>query len=116
MAKKILIADDEIYFIESLRKALESSGNAVDFAFNGKEALDLIKKNDYDILFLDHNMPELTGLEIIKYVKANNIRAKTVMFTGYPQMSEFFAKSVGADEYITKPCRLEDIEEIIDKD
>lgn len=112
---KILIADDERESIEFLKNFLERKGYSVDIVFDGKAAVDLIEKNDYDLAFLDHNMPELTGLEVAKFVKDKNLKTKTIMLTGYPEIEDFFAKSVGVDEYINKPCRMEDIQSIIDK-
>jgi len=112
---RILIADDEKDIIEFLQDFLEKRGHFVDTALDGGIASDLIKENSYDLVFLDHNMPELTGLELAKLVKKNNPKTKTVMVTGYPSMKDFFAKSVGIDEYISKPCRLEEIKNIVDK-
>ncbi len=112
---KILIADDERESIEFLKNFLERKGYSVDIVFDGKAAVDLIKKNDYDFAFLDHNMPELTGLEVAQFVKDKNLKTKTIMLTGYLEMKDFLAKSVGVDEYVNKPCRMEEIKAIIDK-
>lgn len=111
----ILIADDEIEMIELLKSSLSRKGHIVDTASSGDKALDLIKSNRYELVFLDHNMPELTGIELIKYIKENSLKAKTVMITGYPSISDFGAKAVGADEYLVKPIMIEKIEEIIEK-
>lgn len=110
---RILIADDERDFLDFLKGFLNEKGHYVDIAYDGKEALDLIKNNKYDILFLDHNMPELTGLEIVEYVKENRIRSKTVIVTGYEPMSEKFAKAIGADEYMEKPVSIKGLETIL---
>ncbi|MFH2137502.1 MAG: response regulator [Candidatus Omnitrophota bacterium] len=112
---KILIADDEKEITQNLQEFLRRKGYVADVAFDGREALDLIKEVDYDLIFLDYNMPELTGLELIKYVKEHNEKTKTVMLTGYPLMEGFFAKAVGADEYLDKPYQFKDIEQIIEK-
>lgn len=111
----ILLADDEKEVIEMIKKHLEIKGYCIDIAFNGSTALDLIKAKEYDLVIVDHNMPELTGLELIKYVKQNGIKTKTAMITGYPPMKDFFAKDMGADEYITKPYSPKDIENVIAK-
>lgn len=113
--KKILIADDERAFVYFLKENLSQKGYLVDVAYDGKEALELIKSNMYDAMFLDHNMPELTGLELAKYVKEKNIKSKVVMVTGYDEMNEPFAKKVGVDAYLTKPVKTEDIEKIIER-
>jgi YesN/AraC family two-component response regulator len=65
--------------------------------------LELIKKNKYDMVFLDEDMPELTGLEISEYVRHNNINTKTIILSGYEEIEEKFCKRVGADEYLCKP-------------
>lgn len=112
---KILIADDTQQIVTLMQALLQKKGHEVDIADDGKKTLDMIRAKHYDIAFMDHNMPEMTGLEIVKFIKENNINTKTVIFTGYSGMKDFFAKSVGADEYLTKPCDLEDILAIIAK-
>lgn len=112
---KILIADNENDFVELLKERLTAKGHSVDTALDGRLAMELIKANKYDILFLDHNMPEMTGLEIAKYVRENKIESKTVLITGYSEMSDTFAKTIAADEYISKPAKLGEIDAMIEK-
>lgn len=112
---KILIADDEKEAAELIKKWLARRGYNADLAFDGEKALELIKLNKYDLVFVDHNMPELTGLELIKYIKENNLNTKTVMITGYPAIEGSVVKYLGADEYLTKPFKMKEIEDIIDK-
>lgn len=112
---RILIADDEKEFIEMLKERLHFKDLTMDFAYDGREALELIKSKKYDIVLLDHNMPELTGLELVKYIKANKIDTKTVIITGYPAIRGSLVKEVGTDEYLTKPVKLKDVEDIIEK-
>jgi DNA-binding NtrC family response regulator len=111
----ILIVDDEERIVDLIRKFLEQKGHAVDVAFDGKAALELIKGKSIDIAFLDEDMPELTGLEIAKYIKQNNLTVKSIILTGYPHLDEEFSKIVGADEYLAKPVDLDKIEEIVNK-
>jgi DNA-binding response OmpR family regulator len=110
---KILIVDDEREFVFFLKNNLTLKGYSVDAAYDGEEALELIKSGQYDAALLDHNMPGLTGLEIGKYVKKKNIKTKVIMITGYEEISEEFAKAVGVDDYLTKPVSVEDVENII---
>lgn len=112
---KILVADDEVDFVDFLSKRIAQKGYEADTAFDGRKALELIKENHYDLVFVDHNMPELTGVELIKYIKENNIKTRTVMITGYPAIAGSLVKHLGADEYLTKPLKLRDIETILDK-
>ncbi|NQU73322.1 MAG: response regulator [Candidatus Omnitrophica bacterium] len=115
MPTKILIADDEKDFVIFMKDILAESGRAIDVAFDGQEALALIKKNNYDIIFADHKMPKVTGLELIKYVKEKNLRSKIVMISAYPKMEEAVAKQVGADGYLEKPVSSKVVEDMINK-
>lgn len=112
---KILICEDEIGIVKALEQYLKSKGHDVEYALDGKKGRDLIKSKDYGIVFLDINMPELTGVEIIKYIKENNIKTKVIVLTGYPGMTGYFCASLGADEYLEKPTDLEVIGKIVDK-
>lgn len=111
----ILVADDEKSITDLLRVFLEKKGHLVDVVSNGQKALELIKEKNFDIAFLDENMPEATGLEIVKYIKKNNLKIKSVILTGYPCIDEKFSKTLGANEYLVKPVDLAEIEEIINK-
>ena len=112
---RILIADDEKEVVSLIREYIEKKNRDIDVAYDGARALELIKLNKYDLVFIDHNMPEVTGLELIAYIKKNTLDTKAVMITGYQQMAGFAAKGLGADEYLTKPFKLKVIEEIINK-
>lgn len=111
----ILIVDDEIEFSSFLKDRLILKGHEVDIACDGREGLELIQTNRYDLVFLDQNMPELTGMELVKYIKNNNLKAKTVVVTGYQESNEYLMKLSGADEYLTKPVQIKDIDGIIEK-
>ena len=112
---KILIADDEKDIVDLIKERVAKKGYNADLAFDGEKALEFIKLNKYDLVFVDHNMPELTGLELIKYIRENNLNTKIVMITGYPAIEGSVVKYLGADEYLTKPFKLKEIEDIIDK-
>jgi len=112
---RILIADDEAETVNSLKNVLERKGHYVHTVYDGHEAFKYIRGNHYDIAFLDHNMPEYTGLEIAQYIKENNLPVKVVMITGDPDMKAVLAMPLGASDYITKPFRINDIDAVLDK-
>ena len=112
---RILIADDEKEVVEIMRNFLTKKGFSVDIAFDGKKALESIKANHYDLVFLDESMPELTGLEVVEDIRKNNLSHKIIMITGYPEIKEEFARVVGVDDYIEKPIDLKTIEKVINK-
>lgn len=109
MAKKILVADDDTSLTKIIKDFLVKKDCEVDLACNGQEMLSLIKNNQYEIIFTDFNMPDLTGLELVQYIKQNKLGGKIVMFTGYPEMSEFFAKTIGVDVFLKKPVNVDDL-------
>jgi len=110
---RILIADDEKDFVETLKERIGQRGIEIDVAYDGAESIKLLKCNKYDAVFIDHNMPEMTGLEVIKYMRANGIDSKVAMITAYEEMEDFLAKHLGADEYLTKPVKMEDVERLV---
>lgn len=112
---KILLVDDERAAIEVLRDYLVKKGHELDLAFDGKQALRLLKEKDYDFVILDFEMPEMDGMELVKRMKKEQLRPKTIMMTGYDLMDDFMAISAGVDDFLTKPYSLQKVSELIDK-
>ncbi|HDZ76542.1 MAG TPA: response regulator [Candidatus Omnitrophica bacterium] len=112
---KILFADDTRGLLELLENRADLKEHNIDGVFDGTKALELIKSDNYDLVFVDYNMPGVDGADLIKYAKANNLRAKMVMITGDPDMDYFSAKTLGVDEYLAKPIKIEMVENIINK-
>ena len=69
MARKVLVVDDEKLIVKGIRFSLEQDGMDVDCAYDGQEALDLIQKNEYDVVLLDVMLPVLTGFEVCQQVR-----------------------------------------------
>ena len=66
---KILIIEDELMTATTVKEALELNGINADIAEDGMKGLDLIKKNDYDLILLDLKMPKLSGEEVLKEIR-----------------------------------------------
>ena len=64
MDKKVLVVDDEKLIVKGIRFSLEQEGMHVDCAYDGQEALDMIKANTYDVILLDVMLPKLNGYEV----------------------------------------------------
>lgn len=115
---KILIADDEKYIRLLLEQALEEvtdQGIELLFAVDGQEALDMIRKEKPELVFLDLMMPKLTGIEVCDAVKNKlDIRnSYIVMLTAKCQAGDMQqGLKIGADAYMSKPF---DLDEIIEK-
>ena len=110
---KILIIDDQRDIPIFLKEYLDDHGHETEICFNGRDGLEHLKKNNYDIVFTDHNMPEVSGLEIAKYARQHALKAKVVIISGYPVINETFSKSLGADKFITKPFDFDLIGKIV---
>ena len=114
MKPRILVADDETDVCEMIKEYLDERGYEVNIAVDGKTAVHLIEKNpSYAVAILDENMPGLTGLEVVKYIKVKKLPIKTVLLTAYPEVNEWFSKKVGTDIYLQKPVDLEKIEKVV---
>ena len=116
---RILVAEDSAadaeLFARELRPFKESKGLAVDCVLDGDQALALIKKENYDIVFLDVSMPGFTGIEILRYIKEHHRSEKVISLTGYPDVGDHFCKMLGADEYMEKPLGREMLKAILEK-
>ena len=69
MAKKVLVVDDEKLIVKGIRFSLEQDGMEVDCAYDGEEALNMVREKDYDIVLLDVMLPRLTGFEVCQAIR-----------------------------------------------
>ena len=103
---KILIVDDEPFNVDYLHQELEDCNYRLLTAFNGKEALEKIRKHQPDIILLDLMMPVLDGFAVLSEVKADNdLRDIPVIIVSAANDSRSIVKGIkqGADDYLTKP-------------
>lgn len=104
---KILIVDDKQENLISLSAVLKNSGYSTDSALSGKEALGLLLKNNYGLLILDVQMPEMNGFELAELIKGNSKTQNIplIFLSANIDNREFFktGHKVGALDYLTKP-------------
>ncbi|OGU16915.1 MAG: two-component system response regulator [Geobacteraceae bacterium GWC2_53_11] len=113
---RILVADDEESIRWVLSKALKQKGFSVDLAHDGRQALELIKDNCYDLAILDIKMPGITGLDLLDKVREMNNDLLVVIMTAEASMKNAVeAMKRGAYDYITKPFDLDVIDAILEK-
>jgi DNA-binding NtrC family response regulator len=113
---KILIADDEEPILFGLTELLKEEGYQVLAARNGKEALDELKKDNYDLLLADLKMPKLDGLQILDEIKKANILTEVIIITGKGSIATAVeAMKAGAYDYLTKPVEPDRLRTIIPK-
>jgi DNA-binding response OmpR family regulator len=107
---KILVADDDAAVRVVHRDLLVSQGFIVDEAKDGVETIEQLKKTDYDVLLLDINMPNPSGLDVLRFVRQNGLSCRVIVLTGMAHISVAIDSiKYGADDYIAKPCRAEDL-------
>lgn len=112
----ILAVDDEPSILDSFRKILVLEGFAVDTVESGPEALRLIKEHDYDFVYSDLKMPEMSGLELTRAVKTERPDIDVVIITGFATVeSAVDAMKFGAMDYVQKPFTEEELIDLTKK-
>ena len=106
MARKVLVVDDEKLIVKGIRFSLEQDGMDVDCAYDGQEALDLIQKNEYDVVLLDVMLPVLTGFEVCQQVREFSDVPNIMLTAKGDDMDKILGLEYGADDYITKPFNI----------
>jgi DNA-binding response OmpR family regulator len=114
--KKILIVDDEVDLVETLRFPLEMEGFNVIVSYDGEDALNQARKESPDLILLDLMLPKLDGYKVCRLLKFDE-RYKHIpilMLTAKTQEKDkILGKETGADEYITKPFEISELLEKI---
>ena len=114
---KILLIDDDIELHRIVKLSL-TPPIELDCVLRAEEALDLLKKKNYDILIVDINLDETTGFKFLDYLKQNNMSVDSIkiMLTGSRKIEdEVFSHKILADDFIQKPIRPLVFEAMIDK-
>ncbi len=102
--EKILIVDDEEYIRKVIIKSLQRENFLTFEATCGKEALELIKQNSFDLIILDIMMEDMDGLEIIKIIRSEGVNIPILILSGrIEDYDKILGFGIGADDYITKP-------------
>ncbi len=109
-SKKILVVDDEVDLVETIRFPLEMEGYHVLISYNGEDALNQARKENPDLILLDLMLPKLDGYKVCRLLKFDD-RYKHIpilMLTAKTQEKDkILGKETGADEYITKPFEMD---------
>jgi DNA-binding NtrC family response regulator len=105
---KILVCDDDETLCYLLKEQLLEEGFSVDTVYDGKYAIEAIKRSNYDILLLDLNMKEVSGEEVLKFVKDYNATVQIVILSAQGEMRKAIdCIKAGAYDFITKPYEFD---------
>lgn len=105
--KRIAIVEDELFMREELSDILHKAGYEVDEINNFKNVADTILTLSPDLILLDLNLPEASGFQICREIKQKSSLPVLVLTSRDQMRDELHALDLGADEYLTKPCRKE---------
>jgi len=107
---RILVVEDEKKVASFIKKGLEEEYYQVDTASNGKEALDLVYNNEYDLIISDVMMPVMDGIQFVKNIRQNNILTPVLLLTVKDSTADKVkGLDSGADDYLTKPFSFEEL-------
>lgn len=115
----ILIVDDNRMNLTVAKGLLKRNGVQLTLAGSGKAALELIGSNKYDIIFMDHLMPDLDGIETLKIIRKEKLlpdNTKVIVMTANAIVGakeEYLAE--GFDDYLSKPVNVHDMEDLLAK-
>ena len=116
VSARILIADDDPDIREILKDTLNSLGCGVSTASNGQECLDRLEKEGPELVLLDIEMPDKSGLEVLKDIRRRGIDVTVIMVTAYGTVERAVqAMKEGAFDFITKPFELDHIAIVVEK-
>lgn len=117
MAKgNILVIDDEYLICDVIKQAMEIDGFSVTFTTKSIDALkDIENKNEYDIVISDICMPDVSGIDILNAVNAQNLNTQVILITGFHAVDSKIVKFLKPFAYIQKPFDLEEITTIVNE-
>lgn len=107
--EKILYVEDDLSLIDGLKYTLETSGYLVDNARTVRQALALYKNGQYDLLLLDVTLPDGTGFDICREVRAASTIPIIFLTASDQEVSIVRGLDMGGDDYITKPFKLNEL-------
>ncbi len=110
MKSRIMVVDDEESIREFLDIMLKKEGYSVTLAEDGQQAIDLLKGKTFDMIISDLQMPNVTGIELLKHVKDTSPNIIFLMITAFGTTeSAVEAMKMGAYDYITKPFKIDEV-------
>ena len=109
-SEKILLIDDSPDILTHLSEYLKNEGYEVEESTDGEKAISMIERKCYDIILTDLMMPNIDGMEVLKYVTQHSRESICMILTGYGTIKNAVeAVKLGAFDYLTKPIKMDEI-------
>ena len=116
MKTRVLIVDDEKEFVDLVSERLTMRDYDVTACYSGEEALETVKKYNFDIVVLDILMPGIDGIETLREIKRIKPLTEVILLTGHAAVDTAIeGMRLGAYDYLTKPCEISDLVTKLDK-
>lgn len=106
MSKRVLVVDDEKLIVKGIRFSLEQDGMEVTCAYDGEEALEIARNQEFDIILLDVMLPGLSGFEVCQQIREFSDVPIVMLTAKGEDMDKILGLEYGADDYITKPFNI----------
>ena len=107
---RLLVVEDEKSLNRVISKSLEKEGFSVDSCFDGEEALSYLDACEYDAVIMDIMMPKLSGMEVLRTLRANNNSVPVLLLTAKDSIPDRVSGlNAGANDYLIKPFAFEEL-------
>ena len=106
MANRILVVDDEKLIVKGIKFSLEQDSMLVDVAYDGEEALKLVRVNEYNLVLLDVMLPKIDGLEVCQQIREFSSVPIIMVTAKGEDLDKIMGLEYGADDYLTKPFNI----------
>jgi DNA-binding NtrC family response regulator len=111
---RLLLVDDEIGYLEVLSKRFRRRNIDVTAASTGQQAIQLLRRNDFDVAVVDLKMTDMDGIEVLKVFQKMDPELAIIILTGHgSEQAAREGKEQGAFDYLTKPCDLQSLLNVI---
>jgi two-component system OmpR family response regulator len=108
---RILLAEDDSVLADGLSRSLRRSGYAVDCVRDGNDADSALTAQEFDLLILDLGLPRVTGLEVLRRLRARHSQIPVLILTAADSVDQRVrGLDLGADDFMAKPCALSELE------
>lgn len=112
---RILIVDDDLDVVDTIKEYLSAEGHRVFGADSGKSALEILEKEKPEIVFLDIKMKGIDGLQVLKEIKNKDKKIKVIMVSALLDLeTRTKAQELGCDAYIRKPFVIDDVDKALE--
>ena len=116
---KVLVVEDEAPILRNICRLIEKCNPAFQVYYraqNGKNALEVIRTQPVDLIFLDIRMPVMDGLEVMRHMKQEELEIPVIVVSGYKDF-EYVQQALrhGSMDYLLKPVKMEELRQILNK-